>query len=319
MRALMRSRLVFLLPIVCAALGGPAFALAPVAADGEPTLFPAVGLTLVLSVGKTAALVGEPIQFQLRVENHGAQAVTGDLYPTFDMDRVRLTITAAAGAPASYVSEAMAIASRKKRGAALVTIEPGAAISGTEFVSYDAMRSEFAFATAGEYQLQAMLGYDFHRQQLTSNSVSLQITAPAGLDAQALGFIQANGLKHLLTPEAGLFPIDHGAITQLSAFLTLYAGSTYAPYARTGLDAICQVGLDPLACARLRCTGDCSGDGTVTIAELIRGVNIALGSAALAQCPAFDCNATGSVTIDCLVQAVGHALNGCSALAGSTP
>ena len=304
----MRRSMILVWLIVCAALHGAAFGIGP--DDGEPTPFPAAGLTLVLSVDKSALLVGEPVQLQLRVENHGNQAITGDLYPTVDMDRVRLTTTPEHGAPASYVSEAMAIAAVKKRGAPLATIEPGGMISGVAFVSYDAIKREFAFAAAGRYELQAALDYDFHRQQLVSNSVALQVTAPAALDAQALGFIQAHGLKHLLTAEAGLFPIDHAAIARLRAFLMLHAASTYASYARTGLDAICQTGLDPLACAPLRCTGDCSGDGTVTIEELIRGVNIALGAAA-DQCAPFDCNATGQVTIDCLVQAVAHALNGC--------
>ena len=61
------------------------------------------------------------------------------------------------------------------------------------------------------------------------------------------------------------------------------------------------------------CSGDCEGSGRVTVAELITGVNIALGSATLDQCRAFDCNGNGHVTVDCLVQAVGNALNGCTA------
>ncbi len=46
--------------------------------------------------------------------------------------------------------------------------------------------------------------------------------------------------------------------------------------------------------------------------ELVTGVNIALGSAALEQCSAVDCNADGRVTVDCLVQAVNAALGGCA-------
>lgn len=57
------------------------------------------------------------------------------------------------------------------------------------------------------------------------------------------------------------------------------------------------------------CTGDCGGDGTVTIDELIRGVTLALGAAG--TCPAFDVNDDGAVTIDELVRAVTVALNGC--------
>jgi len=49
----------------------------------------------------------------------------------------------------------------------------------------------------------------------------------------------------------------------------------------------------------------------VTIEELIRGVNIALGNAPVSDCPPFDRNADGQVTIDELIAAVGAAMSGC--------
>ena len=52
------------------------------------------------------------------------------------------------------------------------------------------------------------------------------------------------------------------------------------------------------------CVGDCGGDGTVTVNELIVGVNIALGSQGLETCPVFDCNGNGELTINCLIRAV---------------
>lgn len=57
-------------------------------------------------------------------------------------------------------------------------------------------------------------------------------------------------------------------------------------------------------------TGDCDGNGRVTIDELVRGVNIALGLQPLSRCPDFDANRDGRVTIDELVRAVNIALNG---------
>ena len=51
----------------------------------------------------------------------------------------------------------------------------------------------------------------------------------------------------------------------------------------------------------------------VTIDELIRGVNIALGNTPLSNCPAFDANGDGEVTIDELIRAVNAALDGCGA------
>ena len=68
----------------------------------------------------------------------------------------------------------------------------------------------------------------------------------------------------------------------------------------------------PLAGAQ-HCTGDCNGDAELTVPELIRGVNIALGSAPVANCPAFDANHDERVSIDELIAAVANALGGCPA------
>ena len=59
-----------------------------------------------------------------------------------------------------------------------------------------------------------------------------------------------------------------------------------------------------------RLPGDCSGTGTVTIDELILGVNIALGIRPITDCPAFETDAAGGVSVSQLVAAVNVALNG---------
>lgn len=58
------------------------------------------------------------------------------------------------------------------------------------------------------------------------------------------------------------------------------------------------------------CVGDCSESGHVTLADLITGVNIALGARPVSLCPAFD-DGDGTVGIDTLVAAVRNALDGC--------
>jgi subtilisin-like proprotein convertase family protein len=64
------------------------------------------------------------------------------------------------------------------------------------------------------------------------------------------------------------------------------------------------------------CTGDCEGTGFVTIADLIKAVNVALGTLALEVCPAIDDDKDGIASIDELISAVNHALGGCP---GSQP
>ncbi len=59
------------------------------------------------------------------------------------------------------------------------------------------------------------------------------------------------------------------------------------------------------------CSGDCNGDSNVSVDELLSGVNILLGEADVARCPAFDTDGDAQVTIDEVVGAVKRALVGC--------
>src|SRR6185369_1131857 len=57
-------------------------------------------------------------------------------------------------------------------------------------------------------------------------------------------------------------------------------------------------GMGARAALAASCVGDCNDDGVVTVDELVKGVNIALDSLALDQCPRFDCRETGRIAID---------------------
>jgi Cohesin domain len=59
------------------------------------------------------------------------------------------------------------------------------------------------------------------------------------------------------------------------------------------------------------CVGNCNADPVVSIDELVRGLNIALGVLPLDACGAFDANGDGRVTVDELVNAISNALYGC--------
>jgi hypothetical protein len=87
------------------------------------------------------------------------------------------------------------------------------------------------------------------------------------------------------------------------------SGTTTPSPTRTGVPG--QTGT-PTATGRVLCPGDCEGTRTVTIADLIKGVNIALGQAAVGTCPAFDLDNNGKVSINELVAAVNSVLDGCA-------
>lgn len=59
------------------------------------------------------------------------------------------------------------------------------------------------------------------------------------------------------------------------------------------------------------CVGDCDGNGSVTVDELVAGVNSALGAGAAVDCESLDANRDGLVTVDEIVTAVDKALAGC--------
>jgi len=61
------------------------------------------------------------------------------------------------------------------------------------------------------------------------------------------------------------------------------------------------------------CVGDCGGGGQVSIDELIRGVNIALGARQVSDCLNFDRNRDQQVSVDELIAGVNNALYGCGA------
>lgn len=70
----------------------------------------------------------------------------------------------------------------------------------------------------------------------------------------------------------------------------------------------------PGVAAARSCIGDCDGDGTITVDEIVILVNIAIGNAPVQACPGIG----ETVEIDTIVAAVGDALQGCDAAPGIT-
>jgi len=60
-----------------------------------------------------------------------------------------------------------------------------------------------------------------------------------------------------------------------------------------------------------RCPGDCNGDQRVSVAELVRGVGVALGLRLIDECQAFDLDRDGRISIAELIRGVSSALEGC--------
>lgn len=63
--------------------------------------------------------------------------------------------------------------------------------------------------------------------------------------------------------------------------------------------------------ANASCVGDCDASQSVTVDEIVLGVNIALGVGRIQDCLPFDSNADGEVTVDEIITSVQFALTGC--------
>jgi hypothetical protein len=59
------------------------------------------------------------------------------------------------------------------------------------------------------------------------------------------------------------------------------------------------------------CAGDCGGNGTVNIDDIVLCVNIALGTSPFTDCTQCDADGDGVVTVAELLQVVNNALSGC--------
>ncbi len=71
------------------------------------------------------------------------------------------------------------------------------------------------------------------------------------------------------------------------------------------------VGPTPTPTPGMTCVGDCSGDGSVTVDEIVTMVNIALNLGPVSSCLAGDSSGDGRVTVDEILTAVNNALSGC--------
>jgi hypothetical protein len=89
-------------------------------------------------------------------------------------------------------------------------------------------------------------------------------------------------------------------------------GTWYARVQEVAGAGAFQVTTTIFAGVRAPCSGDCNGDGQVTVDELLSMVNGALGNSAASTCMPGDTNHDDHITIDEVLAAVNKALNGCT-------
>ena len=118
----------------------------------------------------------------------------------------------------------------------------------------------------------------------------------------------SNRKRHWLRERSALSGLGVSMVRRRVAvtLLVLLCGTGFEPLPRAALAADATI-----AGAARPCFGDCDSNGTVTIDEVVTGLEIALGSVSLDRCSPFDCDGSGRVRVECILKALDAAVNGC--------
>lgn len=196
---------------------------------------------------KAKFLLGEPIRLQLVLRNVSKEPQTGAFYLSFDTNTLYAFLAQGDGPFQLYMPQSLAIAQVAEIALKPITLQPEERREGFEFISYDTSKKDFALAAQGKYRIKTELRYSGDRsQKLESNVIEVEVVQPESQqDKEALQFIVDKQLKAYLTPEARLIPAPEGKtvndqVQLLQEFLKKFEKSTYAPYVKLALTAICQ-------------------------------------------------------------------------------
>ena len=133
---------------------------------------------------------------------------------------------------------------------------------------------------------------------VTTGTVTGQLLNANNQDGDNIGPFSATGAPFRCGGQQGM-PGDASGVVLASTFTEL----NQFDLGDVVLTSVLVAGAAP-------CAGDCDGGGAVTINDLIRLVNIALGTAQLSACP-HGVPGGGDVSIAMIIGAVNNALNGC--------
>ncbi|MCL6641859.1 MAG: hypothetical protein K6T71_00840 [Candidatus Bipolaricaulota bacterium] len=238
-------------------------ALVPLRGPVQP---PVPQLSFTLKAEKDKLLVGEPLKIQMRVRNETKNDLKLQTQFGFGvLNTLSATISSDGGKTFQpYTSRAMLslVGQPEFFTVTSLTLEAGEKWKEEEFIgfhvaSFDMMtgklEGDFAFSQAGKYQIKMTLrsypfveisgqSYPLYDKEILSESniVEVKVVEPKGKDKEALQFIVDNQLKPFLTPEAWRLPVIDETVQKLQQFLEQFPESTYAPYVKLGLEAICK-------------------------------------------------------------------------------
>jgi hypothetical protein len=189
----------------------------------------------------------------------------------------------------------------------------------------DAVSVTISLATSGASVVATSNDITFDSEALTLSTC--EVNAAIG-KTLALSSVDAGTIRVFVESRQNTSPISDGALYVCTFRVAAFALPVTYPLKNenaiafspagtqfqdvVGVDGSISISLVPHACP-----GDCNGNKSVTVDELIVGVNIALGNMAIDTCAEFDLDGDGTVTVDELITGVNSALSGCAAAASS--
>lgn len=181
-------------------------------------------LTLEIASTKQRFIPLEPIPIILTLSNRTSQKVLGHDALGFSYSPVELFVTRDGSErrrieQLSPYSKASEVTSKK--------IVPGTQIQAKELLTIDLDK---IFPEPGTYQLEAVLHDADWKLQITSSPMTIQISAPEGIDAAAYGYLIQQKNRSRFFSGAGLieFPEEQEALEE---FVAAYGNNTYSDYA----------------------------------------------------------------------------------------
>lgn len=179
---------------------------------------------------KPRAVVSEPIELSVRVRNDGTEA-----HPGFHLDHrwedFEVWIAREGEAPRRFLTEEIVRGWSERREARCEPepLEPGEVREALVPLSWDVGAKDFALARPGRHTVEV------RTKVAGSASLTIDVMAPAGADAEALAFIRANGLETAISEDTRWLDRDDPRIPKLEAFIERFGETAYAAYVRRAL------------------------------------------------------------------------------------
>ncbi len=225
--------------LVLAFLGFTMMLLHPYTGESQPT---DLALELSISVDKEVFLVGEPVQITFQLKNLSDQELSNIAELSFISGTLMTFFRQSGNDFEPYFPRSREVSDLMDRAVIPITLKAGEMLGNIEYISFNVVTSDFAFPVAGNFELKAthLISNEDPNMFVESNTLSISVINPVGVDQDALNFIQINGLNRFLTPESELFPHDDSIISKLNELIKTFPESLYLPYAKLGRSSLCQ-------------------------------------------------------------------------------